>query len=397
MRSSCSRQRLLGYSWHRHAASEQTGGGEKKSARAEAIVQKARTAARREAGKVAVGYMHGDEANDWERSVASGMLQDFAAKVTGPLAILRPTHLSKLRGGCDLLTHSRHPMRSYDAPARISSFSVIAILRACIKLVGGCLMNTPDRAAGQKPSVRSTFPTTHWSVVRIAAGEATQEAGAAMEALCRQYWFPIYTFIRRHGRSHHEAEDLTQEFITRLLDRDLITRAQPERGRFRTFLLTALRHFLTNEWHRAQTARSGGGRAAVAAMLDFRSADERFAREPVDAGLTPEAAFDRAWALNVIERAMVSLRDEYTASGGSALFDAVAPIVWGGGKSVPLAVAAQQLGMKEGALKVAIHRLRKRLRGHVEELVAETVEDTTAAAAEVRHLIDAVAVGRRVA
>ena len=218
-----------------------------------------------------------------------------------------------------------------------------------------------------------------------------------MEALCRQYWFPIYTFIRRYGRSHHEAEDLTQEFIARLIDRQIIARAQPERGRFRTFLLTALRHFLTNEWHRSQTARSGGGRPSVVTMLDFQLADQRFAHEPVDAGLTPEAAFDRAWALNVIERAMTSLRNEYATSGGGALFDAVAPIVWGGGRPVPLAVAAERLGMREGALKVAIHRLRKRLRGQVETLVAETLEDVAAAADEMQHLVAAVAGGRRVA
>jgi RNA polymerase sigma factor (sigma-70 family) len=257
-------------------------------------------------------------------------------------------------------------------------------------------MNSPDRAAGQKPSPRSAFPTTHWSVVRIAAGQETQEAAAAMEALCRQYWFPIYGFIRRQGRAHHEAEDLTQDFIARLLDRDLIGRAQPERGRFRTFLLTALRHFLTNEWYRSQTARAGGDRrGAVAAMLDFREANERFAREAMDAELTPEEAFDRAWALNVIERALASLREEYAASGRGALFEAVAPFVWGGGKPEPLAVAAQRFGMTEGALKVAVHRLRKRLREHVEELVAQTVEDTADAAAEVQHLVAAVTGSRR--
>jgi RNA polymerase sigma factor (sigma-70 family) len=256
-------------------------------------------------------------------------------------------------------------------------------------------MSFSDRAAGERPSPRSAFPTTHWSVVRIAAGQASEEAGVAMEALCRQYWFPIYGFIRRQGRSHHEAEDLTQEFIARLLDRDLIGRAQPERGRFRTFLLTALRNFLTNEWQRSQTARSGGNRSTVAAMLDLASADERFVREPIDAELTPEAAFDRAWALNVIERGLASLREHYASSGQRALFDAVAPIVWGGGKPEPLAVAARTLGIKEGALKVAIHRLRRRLREHVENIVAETVDDTTDTAAEVRHLVAAVARRRR--
>jgi RNA polymerase sigma factor (sigma-70 family) len=256
-------------------------------------------------------------------------------------------------------------------------------------------MNPPDREASQRPSSRNAFPTTQWSVVRAAAGAATGDAAAAMEALCRQYWFPIYGFIRRQGRSHHEAEDLTQEFIARLLERDLVSRAQPERGRFRTFLLTALRNFLTNEWHRTQTLRSGRPRDTVAAMLDLPAADGRFAGDPIDAALTPEAAFDRSWALNVIEQALSGLREEYVAGGRGQIFDVVAPMVWGGRNPEPLASAAARLGMMEGALKVAIHRLRKRLREHVEDLVAETVEDRADIPAEVRHLVAAVAGARR--
>ena len=253
-------------------------------------------------------------------------------------------------------------------------------------------MSSAGPTAAPKRAAHGAFPTTHWSVVRAAVGEETPAARTALDALCRQYWFPIYGFIRRQGRAHHEAEDLTQDFIARLLDNNRLARACPERGRFRTFLLTALRRFLTNEWYRGQTARRGGGTNddAATAALDLSSASERFAREPMDPELTPEAAFDRAWAVGVIERALATLRDEYAASGRGALFDGIAPIVWGGGRPEPLAVGAQRLGMNEGALKVAIHRVRRRLREHVEALVAETVDETADIAAEVGHLIAAV-------
>ncbi|HUJ42666.1 MAG TPA: sigma-70 family RNA polymerase sigma factor [Opitutaceae bacterium] len=232
------------------------------------------------------------------------------------------------------------------------------------------------------------FPSTHWSVVLLAGAAGGPEARSALETLCRQYWYPLYAFVRRQGRTHHEAQDCTQEFLARLLAADGIARARPERGRFRTFLLTALRNFLTDEWHRTQAAKRGGGQVPL--PLEFDTAGERYAREPADAGLTPEQAFDRRWALDVVEKALLDLRVEYAASGRGALFDALAPVIWGGGAREPPAAQAQQLGLNDGAYKVALHRLRKRLRERLQAQVAATVADDTEIEEELRYLITAV-------
>jgi RNA polymerase sigma factor (sigma-70 family) len=234
----------------------------------------------------------------------------------------------------------------------------------------------------------AAFPSTHWSVVLKAGVDGGPESRTALETLCRQYWYPLYSFVRRRGRTHHEAEDCTQEFLARLMAADGIARARPERGRFRTFLLTALRNFLTDEWHRAQTAKRGGGQ--VPSPLEFDTASERFVREPTDDGLTPEQAFDRNWALDIIEQALGDLRLEYSGSGRGALFAALAPLVWGGGPPEPSENQARQLGLNEGALKVALHRLRRRLRERLQVRVAATVDDAAEVAEELRYLVTAV-------
>ena len=165
----------------------------------------------------------------------------------------------------------------------------------------------PD-AFTPKPAARgSAFPTTQWSVVLHVGAESESKVRAALETLCRQYWYPLYVFVRRQGRAHHEAEDCTQEFLARLLDTAGMAHARPERGRFRTFLLTALRNFLTNEWHREHAAKRGGGQAMLS--LDLEKAEERFTHEPVDPGLTPEQAFDRSWAHDLIDHALAELRE----------------------------------------------------------------------------------------
>jgi len=151
-----------------------------------------------------------------------------------------------------------------------------------------------------------SFPTTHWSVVINAGAGAESQARLALESLCRGYWYPLYSYVRRNGRAHHEAEDCTQEFLARLLATDGVARARPERGRFRTFLLTALRNFLTNEWQRTQAVKRGGGAAVLS--LDWQDAEKRFAHEPADPGLTPEQAFDREWARGVLVEATARLR-----------------------------------------------------------------------------------------
>lgn len=253
-------------------------------------------------------------------------------------------------------------------------------------------MAPPLLPTGKAGSHRSdAFPTTHWSIVLRAGAPAGPEASSALETLCRQYWYPLYAFVRRQGKPHHEAEDCTQEFLARLLRGDGIAQARPDRGRFRTFLLTSLRNLLTNEWHRQNAAKRGGGEIAL--PLEFDTANERFAREPVDDGLTPEQAFDRNWALGVIDQALTDLRSEYAGSGRGALFAALAPVVWGGGEPQPPAMQARQLGMNEGAYNVALHRLRKRLQEHLRAHVAATVATEREVADELRHLI--AAVGRK--
>jgi RNA polymerase sigma factor (sigma-70 family) len=251
-------------------------------------------------------------------------------------------------------------------------------------------VSTTD-TSGSFPAAHGSFPTTHWSVVMQAGAGSESQVRAALETLCRQYWYPLYAYVRRHGRSHHEAEDCTQEFLARLLAADGLARARPERGHFRGFLLTALRNDLTKEWERTQAEKRGGGQALL--PLDFNAAGERFAREPADPGLTPEQAFDRAWAAELIESTLAELRGEYEKSGRGALFAALAPLLWGHGSSEGLEPPAVRLGMAVHAFTVALQRLRRRLGDRLRGRVAETVADSADIDAELLHLIAAVTGG----
>jgi RNA polymerase sigma-70 factor (ECF subfamily) len=221
-------------------------------------------------------------------------------------------------------------------------------------------------------------------VLQVAAASPAA-AREALEELCRRYWYPAYAFVRRRGATHHEAEDLTQGFFAALLSSDGLTRADPERGRFRTFLLTALSHFLTDEWRRAHAARRGGGETPV--PLAAEDADERYSREPADPGLTPGEAFDHHWAMSTIEHAIADLRAEYSRTQRGLLVDALGPFVWGGSLPPPQAEAAAALGMTEHAFTVAVHRLRHRLRDHLRALVAATVADASDVESELRFLL----------
>ncbi len=234
----------------------------------------------------------------------------------------------------------------------------------------------------------TAFPTTHWSIVLQAGTGPALAARTALEQLCATYWYPVYGFVRRQGRSHHEAEDLTQSLFVKLLAADGFARARPERGRFRTFLLSSLRNFMINDWERTRAAKRGGGEAPLS--LNFADGDRHFTYEPVDEGLTPEQAYDRSWALHLIEHALEGLHQEYTASGRGLLFEALAPAVWGGGPTESLPAMAGRLGLQPTALKVALHRLRKRLRDRLCVHVRATVEEDGDIAAELSHLITAV-------
>jgi RNA polymerase sigma factor (sigma-70 family) len=220
------------------------------------------------------------------------------------------------------------------------------------------------------------------------AGEGSDsQARSALEILCTQYWYPLYSYLRRQGKSHHDAEDCTQEFLARLLAVNGMSRAKPERGRFRTFLLSSLRNFMINEWQRGQAAKRGNGQSLL--PLEFDAAGERFAREPVDPGLTPEQAFDRSYALDMINRAIEALRAEYDSSGRGAVFTALRPFMWGDAKSGALGQEAEKLGMNAHALTVALQRLRRRLGECLREEVNQTVADEAEVDAELRHLIGA--------
>jgi RNA polymerase sigma-70 factor (ECF subfamily) len=206
--------------------------------------------------------------------------------------------------------------------------------------------------------------------------------------LCRQYWYPLYGFIRREGRTHHEAQDCTQEFFARLLASEGMTIARPERGRFRSFLLAALRNFLAKEWRRNHAIKRGSGTAPLS--LDLRDAEDRFAHEPADAALTPEQAFDRTWAMGMIDDVVAQLREEYEKSGRGELFAALAPLVWGDGPAEALAAPAARLDMTTHAFTVALHRLRQRVAYRLRAEVTATVVSEAEIDAELRHLIAAV-------
>jgi RNA polymerase sigma-70 factor (ECF subfamily) len=207
--------------------------------------------------------------------------------------------------------------------------------------------------------------------VVVRAGRAdTPRARAALEQLCRNYWQPLYAYVRRSGHSREEAEDLTQEFFARLLAQNTVARADPERGRFRSFLLASLKHFLANEWDKARTQKRGGG--AQLLPLEFGTAETRCA-QPVAPGDTPDRAYDRQWALALLEVVLGRLRREYHDAGREDLFLGLKDTLSGGRAEIPYRALAGRLGLSEGAVKVAAHRLRHRYRELLREEVANTV------------------------
>jgi DNA-directed RNA polymerase specialized sigma24 family protein len=235
----------------------------------------------------------------------------------------------------------------------------------------------------QKP--RGVFPSTQWSMVVHAGNGSESQARSALESLCRQYWYPLYRFIRQQGQTHHEAEDCTQAFLARLLASDGVARATPERGRFRTFLLSSLSNFMVSEWQRRNAEKRGGGQVPI--PLEFEVAGQRFNHEPVDPSLTPEQAFDRNYAQDMIYNALKDLQAEYSASGRGELFAALRPILWEKFGSESLAQKAENLRMNTHALTMALQRLRRRFGGQLRDNVSQTVACEEDVDAELRHLI----------
>ena len=229
------------------------------------------------------------------------------------------------------------------------------------------------------------FATTRWSLVTAARDPVDPDSRQALADLCGLYWYPVYAYVRRHGHDHHRAQDLTQGFFTRLLEKHDLAAADRSRGRFRSFLLTACQHYLANQHDRDMAKKRGGGEAHLS--LDFGDAASRFAREPADSD-TPERAFDRRWALELLARTVEELRTEYAESGRSKLFDALKGHLTGGA-DVSHAELAEQLGITVGAVKVAVHRLRQRYRDRLRTVIAETVAGPDAVDEEIRDLFAA--------
>jgi RNA polymerase sigma-70 factor (ECF subfamily) len=229
------------------------------------------------------------------------------------------------------------------------------------------------------------FATTHWSLVLAARGD-TSGARVALSRLCSTYWYPLYAFARRMGLSAHDAEDATQGCLAHLLRSDGLANVAREKGRFRSFLLAALKNHLSHERERAAAAKRGGGERLL--ELDALAAEERYALEPAD-GLSPDRLFDRRWALTVLDQAQDRLRSEYEGAGKLTLFEALRPTLAGARAGPAYAQIAAELAMSEGAVKVAVHRLRERYRAVLRAIVADTVAAPDDVDAELRHLIEA--------
>ncbi len=228
--------------------------------------------------------------------------------------------------------------------------------------------------------------TTRWSVV-LAAGRTSQPAAReAMATLCGLYWQPLYAFIRRRGSSPEQAEDMTQAFLAHVIEKESLRHVDPGKGRFRAFLLTSLKNFLSDERSKETALKRGGGLAPVS--LDAEKAEGRYRLEPADEA-TPERLFERQWALTVIEQAMASLRERYSGSGKKSHFDEMKIFLSGEKRPVPYAEVARRLGISELAVKVAVHRLRKRFRDALREEIAQTVASPEQIDSELRALYSA--------
>ncbi|HAB19960.1 MAG TPA: ECF-type sigma factor [Verrucomicrobiota bacterium] len=230
------------------------------------------------------------------------------------------------------------------------------------------------------------FQTTHWSAV-LAAGKAeTTHAAVALENLCRAYWYPLYAYVRRQGHSSEDAQDLTQEFFARLLGKKYLQLADRERGRFRSFLLKSLQHFLVNEWIRGQAQKRGGGCNVFS--LDEEAAERLYREEPATE-LPSESLYDKRWAVTLLDRAMNRLGADYAAAGKRALFDQLKGLLLTEGSAEAYREAGHAADLSEGAVKVAVHRLRQRFREAVRAEIAQTVATPAEVDEELRCLMAA--------
>jgi RNA polymerase sigma-70 factor (ECF subfamily) len=247
-------------------------------------------------------------------------------------------------------------------------------------------VNTDSGSSQPSAVAPGIFATTHWSVVLGALDREPGASSQALEKLCQAYWYPLYAYARRLGQSAADAEDLTQGFFAKLLEKDYLKAAARDKGRFRTFLLTALKRFMANEWDR-QHARKRGGFSTVV-PIDSTSAEEKYGCEPA-CDLQPDVLFDRHWALALLEQTMSQLQEEYVASGRAVLFEHLRDCLAQEDVALPYAKIAEHLKSTEAAIKMAMHRFRTRYREVLREQIAQTVTSEAEVEEEVRHLFAA--------
>lgn len=239
--------------------------------------------------------------------------------------------------------------------------------------------NSGDAAAERN----GQFMTTRWSVVLVAGRRSSPESRQALEALCRGYWFPLYAYVRRRVVDINEAQDLTQAFFTELLTKNYVGSAKVERGRFRAFLLTALKHFLSKEWQKAKAQKRGGNRMQI--PLNFEWRDSTCIFEP-SSGLTAEQIYDREWAIALLGRTMQRLETEFADAGKKSLFEDVKGFLIGEHGGATYSDVAAKLGMTDAAVKMAVHRMRRRYRELLREEIRETVCDPNEVEDEISNL-----------
>ena len=245
-------------------------------------------------------------------------------------------------------------------------------------------MDGTSSTEAPRPPRSKEFKTTHWSVVLSTGDHSDSVAHPALEKLCQAYWYPLYAFVRRQGHSPEDSQDLTQEFFARFLNRGSFAKADPERGRFRTYLLTSIKRFLTEEWRRTHRQKRGGEQ--IFEPLESEAKERRYAAEPKDT-LSPDLLYDRRWAEALLERVLAQLRRDYDSTGRAAVYAQLQRFLWGREEEISYAEMGQRLSLNEGAVKVAVHRLRQRFRDLLNAEVAHTVETPAEIEQELRHLL----------
>ena len=227
------------------------------------------------------------------------------------------------------------------------------------------------------------FQTTHWSVI-VAAGQGSpSQAKSALTSLCEIYWFPLYAYALRQVQNTHEAQDLTQSFFAELLDKNYVGKATPDRGKFRAFLLTAFKNFLSKQWEKQKALKRGGGRVAIS--LDFEFADSRLSIEPAD-GLTPEQCYDQQWTIALLEQILQQLQIEFERSGKAEQFAELKAFIIGDHSGITYAQVSEKLGMTEAAAKKSASRMRQRYRELLRDAIAQTVNGPGEIDDEIRSL-----------